>query len=162
VADPSGVVQVRIAGHGTASEESTGQPIGTQSPVKIELAPVAPGGTKQSRLRRSFEALGRVRSSKEPADWLEAASVLKADAVRFRNSTAARHSAVLLAAADALTFTDPSDPTLDPTAQNSLVRALSLLSEPFIAERAEEDFLVALIQAGWNLAPAVDIDLAIA
>ena len=154
----AGTVQLRIVHDGDQPEESAKNEA-ADGPVRIELTS-AGHGKRRGRLRSSFEALGAIRSSRDAADWLEAASALKADAIRLRNSSAARHSAVLLATADALTFTDPEDPNLDPTAFESLERALAILGEPFIAERSEEDFLVGLIRSGWNLAPAVDIDLA--
>jgi hypothetical protein len=156
-ADGDGVLRVQIARQASSTQEADSPD--SKADLKIPFAS-SEQGKREGRLRRSFEALGAVRSDRGAADWLEAATALKADAIRLRNSFAARHSAVLLAAADALTFTDPQDPALDSSSFESLERSLALLSEPFIAERAEEDFLVELIRTGWNLAPAVDLDSA--
>jgi hypothetical protein len=115
-----------------------------------------PGGV--DRLRRSFIAISALRSRHSAADWLEAASTLKRDAARLRNSHLARHASVLLAIADALTFTEPSDPTLGPEAIIVLDRGLALLGEPFISEPIEEDFLVDMLSHGWNLVPSAGLE----
>jgi hypothetical protein len=113
--------------------------------------------TRHGRLRRSFATVDALRADTDGADWIEAAATLKRDAVRLRNTHLARHSSVLLAIADALTFTRRDDPSL--TKETVIFdRGLALLSEPFIAEPAEEDFLVELLSEGWNLAPASALD----
>jgi hypothetical protein len=61
----------------------------------------------------------------------------------------------LLALADALTFTEPTDPTLDSQARAALEHSLSVLTEPHITEAAEEALLVNLLSHGWNLTPSV-------
>lgn len=116
---------------------------------------VASKASTKSLFRASLEALSDLRSRERSADWLELAGVLKHDAVRLRNTSHSRHAAVLLAIADALTFTEPDDPTLDDDAATAFSDGLALLSEPFIKESDEEAFLVELIVKGWNLAPAV-------
>lgn len=139
----------------TESDDPTDE---AESPLKIELVQENEPA-RGSRLRSSFNALGGLRNSRSTADWLEAATTLKADALRLRNSPLARHSSVLLALADALTFTDPTDSALDAKSYETLEQSLSLLSEPFIGEPAEEDFLVGLMTHGWNLAPDVDVQV---
>ncbi len=114
---------------------------------------LAPG-----RFRASLAALRALRSDRSPAGWSEAAATLKRDAVRFRHSRYRRHAAVLLALADALTFTEPTDPTLDAQAAAALDRGLSLLGEPHITDSAEEALLVDLLSHGWNLTPSVSED----
>ena len=107
---------------------------------------------RSPRLRASYEAIARLRSaSAEPADWIEAAATLKRDAVRLRNTYFARHASVLLAVADALTFTEPDDPTLDAGATAMFTDSLALLTEPFLSQPAEETFLLNLLGYGWNL-----------
>jgi hypothetical protein len=108
---------------------------------------------KRNPLRASFAALGQVKSSSALSDWIEAAATLKDDAVRLRHTHYSRHSAVLLALADALTFTEPSDSVLD-SRTAMIERGLALLSEPLVTESKEEDFLVDLLSHGWNLTPA--------
>lgn len=108
-------------------------------------------------LRFSLVALSKAASehSGNPGDWLDAASVLKRDAVRVRNSSSlGRHASVLLTLADALTFTLPSDPTLRPGATDALQRGLSVLTEPFISTETEKGLMIHLLSRGWNLAPA--------
>ena len=112
-----------------------------------------------SSLRFSLVALSQAASghSDDPGDWLDAASVLKRDAVRVRNSSSlGRHASVLLTLADALTFTLPSDPTLKPGATDALKRGLSVLTEPFISTEAEKGLMIDLLSRGWNLAPAFE------
>jgi hypothetical protein len=87
------------------------------------------------------------------ADWLEAASVLKRDVSRLRRSNYARHGAILLALADALTFT-AADEVADGSLKSLISHALGLLSDPFIREDDEAEFLGGLLTAGWNLAPS--------
>lgn len=112
--------------------------------------------TGESRLQRSLDALSNIVVSPAPVagEWLDAAAILKRDAVRLRNSSQARHATVLLTLADALTFTAPSEPTLDMVASEVLQRGLALLTNPFISQEAEENLDIELISAGWNLAPA--------
>jgi hypothetical protein len=107
------------------------------------------------RFAASLAALRALRSDRSPAGWSEAAATLKRDAVRLRRSHYGRHASVLLALADALTFTEPADPTLDARAPAALDHGLSLLAEPHITEPAEEAFLVDLLSHGWNLTPSV-------
>jgi hypothetical protein len=86
---------------------------------------------------------------------LDAASVLKRDAVRLRNSSSyGRHAYVLLTLADALTYTDPSDPTLKPRASELLESGISILTEPFVSTETEKDLMKGLLSHGWNIAPA--------
>lgn len=112
--------------------------------------------TGENRLQQSLDTLNGVVSSPDPAasEWLNAAIMLKRDAVRLRNSSQARHAAVLLTLADALTFTGPSEPTLDVGASRVLRQALALLTNPFISQEAEENLVIEMISLGWNLAPA--------
>ncbi len=105
------------------------------------------------RFRSSLAALHQVRTTQEGADWLEAVRVLKHDAIRLRNTHLSRHSSVLLALADALTFTDPNEQVMDSRTSVPVQRAISLLSEPFINEAAEEEVLIGLLSNGWYLAP---------
>ena len=110
------------------------------------------------RLRSSFTAISRLRSRRSAGDWVEAAATLKQDAVRLRNTTYARHSSVLLALADALTFTEPSDPTLDAQATSVFNHSLSLLNESYVSEPDEEAFLVGMLSQGWNLSPSAGLE----
>jgi hypothetical protein len=111
-----------------------------------------------SPLRRSYAVLTSIRSRHSETDWIEAAGILKEESIRLRQTHHARHSSVLLALADALTFTEPSDPTVDH--QTAIFdRALGLLSEPFLGEPDEEDFLTDLLSHGWNLTPSAADDL---
>jgi hypothetical protein len=139
------------------SLRSEASPVDDESQVEFRV-PVTekPQGTAHE-LRASLGALGQVRRSKEPADWLVAAATLKRDAVRLRGTALDRHSSVLLALADALTFTEPDEPTLSPGSSDALNRGVSLLIEPFVAEPDEENFLVEMMEAGWNLAPSADL-----
>jgi len=107
------------------------------------------------RFPASLAALRALRSDRSPAGWSEAAATLKRDAVRLRHSHYGRHASVLLALADALTFTEPTDPTLDAQAPAVLDRGLSLLAEPHVTEPAEEALLVDMLSHGWNLTPSV-------
>ena len=108
------------------------------------------------RFPASFAALRALRSDRSPAGWSEAASTLKRDAVRLRRSPYGRHASVLLAVADALTFTEPSDPRITSQAAAMLDHCLALLTEPHISEPAEEALLVDLLSEGWSLTPFVD------
>lgn len=105
-------------------------------------------------LRQSLEALSELRSGAAEVDWLEAAVVLKRDVVRLRDTNYSRHAAVLLALADALTFTEPAEVPSTDDAKPFFSHALGLLSEPYISEASEEEFLGELLLAGWNLAPS--------
>lgn len=106
-------------------------------------------------LHFSLSALSKAASSHDAGDWLDAASALKRDAVRLRNSSGlGRHASVLLTLADALTFTLPSDPTLRPGASQILQRGLSVLTEPFISTDDEKGLMKELLSHGWNIAPA--------
>ncbi len=133
-------------------------PVDDEPQAKFRV-PVAEKPREASdELRASLGALGQVRKSEEPADWLVAAATLKRDAVRLRGTAFDRHSSVLLALADALTYTEPDDPTLGPGFGDALNRGVSLLVEPFVAEPDEENFLVSMMEAGWNLAPSADLN----
>jgi hypothetical protein len=105
-------------------------------------------------MRGSLEALSAVRSSGAGADWVEAAAILKRDVVALRDTSYSRHAAVLLALADALTFTEPAEVSAAEGVQPLFSHALGLLSEPYISETSEEEFLGQLLGAGWNLAPS--------
>lgn len=129
-----------------ASEESEGT-------VQI-LFGERPEGRSRSPLGPSLEALTELRSN-DAANWIEAVAVLKRDVARLRVSNYSRHAAVLLALADALTFTR-SDEVTATDAGTLLDHALGLLSEPYIREDDEEEFLSQLLMAGWNLAPSVE------
>jgi hypothetical protein len=107
------------------------------------------------RFSASLAALRALRSDRSPAGWSEAAATLKRDAVRLRRSHYGRHASVLLALADALTFTEPTDPTLDAQAPVALDHGLSLLGEPHVTDSAEEALLVDLLSHGWNITPSV-------
>jgi hypothetical protein len=123
----------------------------------IRFSSRSDGAKGDGPLRFSLVALSKAASglSGNPGDWLDAASVLKRDAVRVRNSSSlGRHASVLLTLADALTFTLPSDPTLRPGATDALQRGLSVLTEPFISTETEKGLMIDLLSRGWNLAPA--------
>jgi hypothetical protein len=106
-------------------------------------------------LRLSLDALSKAAAETDSGVWLDAAATLKRDAVRLRNSSAyGRHAAVLLTLADGLTFTRPSDPTLEASATEALHRGLSVLTDPFISTDAEKDLMKDLLSRGWNIAPA--------
>jgi hypothetical protein len=121
------------------------------SAVEILFEDPPYAGRSRTPLRASLHALGELRSDAS-GDWLEAATVLKRDVVRLRGSSYSRHAAVLLALADAFTFTEADEVA---GSVGSLVsHALGLLSEPYIAEADEEEFLGELLMAGWNLAPS--------
>ncbi|HXA54016.1 MAG TPA: hypothetical protein VNV37_03985 [Solirubrobacteraceae bacterium] len=100
------------------------------------------GGAKgDGPLYFSLAALSNAASvrSGNPGDWLDAASVLKRDAVRVRNSSSlGRHAAVLLTLADALTFTLPSDPRSD-HARQTLSSAGCLFSPSLHRHRDREE-----------------------
>lgn len=103
----------------------------------------------------SIKALAQLRREGQESDaWIGVARVLKADAVRVRK-TMSRHASVLLAMSDALTFTEPTDPTLD-FEVGTLNRTIALLTEPFVSEPDERMFLRDLLGHGWNLVPAAD------
>jgi len=109
-------------------------------------------------LRTSLVVLRTAAKTRSLDDWLDAALVLKRTAVDLRQSTLARHAEVLLALADVLTFTDPSDRSLTEDAALALEHGISVLSEPFVSESAEESLLIDLMARGWKLAPAVEVD----
>lgn len=140
----------------TRLPKSLGEAISDESsgPIRFRMSSTSSlGKSGDNLLRAAFAALGRVRSSAVVADWIEAAATLKGEAVRLRQTQYSRHSAVLLALADALTFSQPSEGLLE--TQSAMVdRSLALLSEPYISEPDEEDFLVDLMSHGWKLAPA--------
>jgi len=142
---------------GQASDSrETDEPVGDSAdPLRIELDR-EDASKHESRLRPSFEALANIQLTHSAADWLEAAAVLKSDALRLRNSHLARHADLLLAIADALTFTGPKDTLINEQSFSALQQGLSLLSEPFVGEPAEEEFLINLLKTGWHLAPTVD------
>jgi hypothetical protein len=110
-------------------------------------------GRSGTSLRASLEALSELRADAQTIDWLEVAVVLKRDVARLHDSNFSRHAAVLLALADALTFTDPAEVSAV-EGRETLRHALGLLSEPYISEASEEEFLGELLMAGWNLAPS--------
>lgn len=123
--------------------------------------PVADGGLTVAPPRRfpaSLTALRSLRTDDSTARWSETAVILKRDAVRLRHTHYGRHASILLALADALTFTEPTDPTLDSQARSALDQSLSVLTEPHVAEAAEEALLVSLLSHGWNLTPSVPED----
>lgn len=145
----------RIGAHKVAllEPDKHGQVDGT-----VLTLPVAARRQRESHPRRfpsSLAALRALRSDHSPAGWSEASATLKRDAIRLRRTHYARHASVLLALADALTFTEPADPTLDAQAPAALEHGLSLLGEPHITDSAEEAFLVDLLSRGWNLTPSV-------
>lgn len=131
---------------------------GATQTISFTIDASSEGETNTHRLRSSFTAISRLRSQRSAGDWVAAAATLKHDAVRFRGTHLARHSAVLLALADALTFTEPSDPMLDAQAGAVFDHGLSLLSESFVSEPAEEAFLVDLMSHGWHLVPSAGIE----
>ncbi|HET9198589.1 MAG TPA: hypothetical protein VFN92_10095 [Solirubrobacterales bacterium] len=123
--------------------------------VQIVFDETPPARAARSPIKASLDALIALRSDAEAADWLEAAAVLKRDVVRLRDSSYSRHLAVLLALADALTFTEPDE--VSPAGAKPLFsHALGLLSEPYISEASEEEFLGELLTAGWNLTPSAE------
>lgn len=114
---------------------------------------------RRTPLRASLEALGELRTDAAVADWLEVAVILKRDVVRLSDTNYSRHAAVLLALADALTFTESAEVPVAEDAKFLLSHALGLLSEPYISEASEEEFLGELLMAGWNLAPSKEQSL---
>jgi hypothetical protein len=110
-------------------------------------------GGSRGRLRESLHALNLAAGSNDATDWQEAAFLLKHEAVRLRRSPLGRHAAVLLALADALTFTEPGDPTLKEGASKALRQGGALLTEPYISDGAERGLLHGLLNSGWNLTP---------
>lgn len=153
--EPDGKRTASMPEGATQVPASLGEAIADDSRYIRFQIPVPDSKQVGSRMRRSFGVLTQVRTSRSAGDWLDAAAVLKEEAVRLRDTQYARHSSVLLALADALTFTDPSDETVEIQA-GTFDRALALLSEPFLAEPEEEDFLVDLLAHGWNLTPSAD------
>ncbi|HXR30541.1 MAG TPA: hypothetical protein VN752_05330 [Solirubrobacterales bacterium] len=144
---PWGAVrQINAFAEGEASEEA-----GSGVQILFEERPVS---RSQTPLRASLEALSQLRSSAATVDWLEAAAVLKRDVVRLRDTNYSRHAAVLLALADALTFTESAEVAAAGEGNTLFGHALGLLSEPYISEPDEEEFLSELLVAGWNLAPS--------
>ena len=112
-------------------------------------------GRSGTSMQASLMALSDLRSDAEMVDWFEAAAILKRDVVRLRGTNYSRHASVLLAVADALSFTDPAE--VSTASKAPLFRhTLGLLSEPYISEAAEEEFLGEMLMAGWNLAPSQD------
>lgn len=144
-------IDIRIGPPEIAEEEKSDEQ--SEEPLRFTLSPIA-GDREGSRLSASFAALAGVRTSSAPAAWIGAAAILKRDAVRLRNSPFSRHADVLLALADALTFTDPDE--VSDRSMAALERGLGVLSEPFVSETTEENFLIDLMAQGWHLAPAVD------
>jgi hypothetical protein len=139
-----------------ASQSITESPgdASTERPIHVDFAAEAGQAPPAGRLIGSLSALTNLRASEPSAAiWIGVASTLKSDAARFRSSPLSRHSSVMLALADALTFTDPSDPTLD-FQRSTVDRSLAVLSSPFVAESEEEALLSDLLGHGWNLAPA--------
>lgn len=117
------------------------------------------GARRHGPLHFSLVELSKVSSvsaqSGDVGDWLDAASVLKRDAIKVRNSSSlGRHASVLLTLADALTFTSPSDPTLSTDATKALQRGLAVLTDPFISTETEKGLMIELLSCGWNIAPA--------
>ncbi len=116
-------------------------------------------GAAQGRgpLYCSLTALSNAASNGDAGDWLDAASVLKRDAVRLRNSASlGRHASVLLMLADALTFTTPGDPTLEPGASQAIQRGLSVLTDPYVSTEDEKSLMTDLLSRGWKVAPPFD------
>jgi hypothetical protein len=114
---------------------------------------------ERSELSSSLDALSRIANAqnKDAVAWLETASVLKRDAIRLRSSSIyGRHASVLLTVADALTHTEPDDPTLHLTTCPVLREALALLTEPFVKGDDEKRLVRDLLAGGWNLAPAYE------
>jgi hypothetical protein len=112
----------------------------------------AQGGSR-GRLRNSLQALNRAAGSDDATDWQEAAFLLKREAARLRRTPLGRHAAVLLALADALTFTEPTDPALKEGASKALREGGALLTEPYISDGGERGLLHDLLSLGWNLTP---------
>jgi hypothetical protein len=127
-------------------------------PIRFTISSPVQGEMGSHRLRSSFKAISRLRSQRSAGDWVEAAATLKQDAVRLRNTHYARHSSVLLALADALTFTEPSDLTLDAQATSVFNHSLSLLNGSYVSEPDEEAFLIEMLSHGWNLSPSADLE----
>lgn len=111
-------------------------------------------GRSGTSMRASLEALSELRSGAETVDWLEVAVILKRDVARLRDTNYSRHAAVLLALADALTFTDPAELSATEGTEPFFRHAIGVLSEPYISEATEEEFLGKMLMAGWNLAPS--------
>jgi len=155
----SGRDQVRL-GLASSQAATTVEPAGEKGRnAGIELT--IPGSNPDSPavgLRTSLVVLRTAAKTRSLDDWLDAALVLKRTAVDLRQSTLARHAEVLLALADVLTFTDPSDRSLTEDAALALEHGISVLSEPFVSESAEESLLIDLMARGWKLAPAVEVD----
>ena len=152
----TGVFQVHVAA--APEEVSNGAP--KEGEKGATLGRFNLGGSRNGELAAgpfssSIKVLTRLRRAGQETDvWIEAARVLKSDAARVRK-TMSRHASVLLAMSDALTFTEPDDPTLDFQA-GTLSRSIALLTEPFLSEPDEEAFLTDLLEHGWNLVPAAD------
>ena len=143
-------VLVRQAADFSEGEAEVAAPATVQ--IVFDRSPLV-AGSGGTAMRGSFEALSELRSEAQTVDWLEAAVILKRDVARLRDTNYSRHAAVLLAVADALTFTDPAE--VSATRSTELFRhALGLLSEPYISEASEEEFLAELLISGWNLAPS--------
>jgi hypothetical protein len=65
-----------------------------------------------------------------------------------------RRDHVLLCLKDAITFTEPAE--LEPNAFQVFAAGLDLFYADEFSEAEEEAWLSRLLEAGWNLAPAVD------
>lgn len=131
-----------------APESENGDPLG-----RFDFGRDSQRDKESSPFVESIRALAALRhEGQDGKDWIEAARILKSDALRFR-STMSRHAAVLLAISDALIFTEPTDQTLDFQVA-TLNRGISLLAEPFVSEPDEEAFLTDLLEHGWNLVPS--------
>jgi hypothetical protein len=134
-----------------SAEDQIGEELGRAVQIIFDEKPI---DRNRTPLRPSLEALGKLRSDGEAADWLEVAAILKRDVARLRLSNYSRHAAVLLAIADALSFTEPDEIPESEKAGPLFSHVLGLLSEPYISEPDEEEFLGQLLIAGWNLAPS--------
>jgi len=132
-------------------EDEGSEEAGAATQIVFDEKPAT--GGRRTALRASLETLSELRSNAATVDWIEAATVLKRDVVRLRDTNYSRHAAVLLALADALTFTEPAE-VFAPEDGTLFSHVLGLLSEPYISEPDEEEFLTELLTAGWNLAPS--------
>lgn len=134
--------------------EGESDEVGGAVQIVFDESPVA--GASRNPLRASLGALSDLRSqhTADGVDWFEAAAVLKRDVASLGDTNYSRHAAVLLALADALTFTEPAEVLLGDAWKPLLSHALGLLSEPYISEASEEEFLAELLVGGWNLTPS--------
>jgi len=136
------------------AEDSKGEEAPETLQIVFDESP--PTRAARTRMRASLDAVSALRSDAEAMNWLEAAAILKRDVLRLRNSNYSRHAAVLLAIADALTFTEPGELFSAGSTRTIFSHALGLLSEPYISEASEEEFLGEMLMAGWNLTPSVE------